>query len=418
MDEPIGADVRRQRTRRRVAVIGGAALVLAVATYALGKIQASVPTVDRGGLWIESVQAGSMVLEVRGVGELVPDDFLWLAAETDGRVERVLLRGGALVEPDTVILELSDPETEQAAVAAALALQAAEAAYASLEADLRNETLQLRVQAATTEAMLEQADMQATVDATLASEGLLATLTSDLSAVRAEALATQLELERLRLETSEASLADRLAVQRAEIDRLRADLRVREGDVGALRVRAGMDGVLQEVVVDEGQRVLRGVNLARVADPARLKAELRIPETQTTGLQVGLPAVVDTRNDVVAGQVSRMDPAAQNGTVTIDVALEGPLPASARPQITVEGRIEVERLDDVLYVGRPAISQASDSISVFRVSADRTQAVRTQVRIGRMSATTVEVLGGLDAGDEIILSDTSAWDEWDVIELR
>lgn len=418
MDEPIGADVRRQRTRRRVAVIGGAALVLAVATYALGKIQASVPTVDRAGLWIESVQAGSMVLEVRGVGELVPDDFLWLAAETDGRVERVLLRGGALVEPDTVILELSDPETEQAAVAAALALQAAEAAYASLEADLRNETLQLRVQAATTEAMLEQADMQATVDATLASEGLLATLTSDLSAVRAEALATQLELERQRLETSEASLADRLAVQRAEIDRLRADLRVREGDVGALRVRAGMDGVLQEVVVDEGQRVLRGVNLARVADPARLKAELRIPETQTTGLQVGLPAVVDTRNDVVAGQVSRMDPAAQNGTVTIDVALEGPLPASARPQITVEGRIEVERLDDVLYVGRPAISQASDSISVFRVSADRTQAVRTQVRIGRMSATTVEVLGGLDAGDEIILSDTSAWDEWDVIELR
>ena len=392
--------------------------MLAVATYALGSIQASVPTVDRAGLWIETVQAGSMVLEVRGVGELVPDDFLWLAAETDGRVERVLLRGGALVGPDTVILELSDPETEQAAVAAALALQAAEAAYASLEAGLRNETLQLRVLVATTEATLEQADMQAMVDATLASEGLLATLTSDLSAVRARALATQLELERQRLATSEASLADRLAVQRAEIERLRADLRVRQGDVDALRVRAGMDGVLQEVVVDEGQRVLRGVNLARVADPARLKAELRIPETQTTGLQVGLPAVVDTRNDVVAGQVSRMDPAAQNGTVTIDVALEGPLPASARPQITVEGIIEVERLDDVLYVGRPAISQASDSISMFRVSADRTEAVRTQVRIGRTSATTVEVLGGLDAGDEIILSDTSAWDEWDVIELR
>ncbi|MXZ71574.1 MAG: HlyD family efflux transporter periplasmic adaptor subunit [Acidobacteria bacterium] len=418
MDEPIGADVRRRRTRRRVAVIGGAALVLVAATYALGSIQASVPTVDRAGLWIERVQAGSMVLEVRGVGELVPDDFLWLAAETDGRVERVLLRGGALVAPDTVILELSDPETEQAAVAAALALQAAEAAYASLEADLRNETLQLRVLAATTEATLEQADMQATVDATLASEGLLATLTSDLSAVRARALARQLALERQRLETSETSLADRLAVQRSEIERLRADLRVRQGDVDALRVRAGMDGVLQEVVVDEGQRVLRGVNLARVADPARLKAELRIPETQTTGLQVGLPAVVDTRNDVVAGQVSRVDPAAQNGTVTIDVALEGPLPASARPQITVEGIIEVERLDDVLYVGRPTISQASDSISVFRVSADRTQAVRTQVRIGRTSATTVEVLGGLAAGDEIILSDTSAWDEWDVIELR
>ena len=392
--------------------------MLVVATYVLGSIQGSVPTVDRAGLWIESVQAGSMVLEVRGVGQLVPDDFLWLAAETDGRVERVLLHGGALVVPDTVILELSDPETEQAAVAAALALQAAEAAYASLEADLRNETLQLRVLAATTEATLEQARLQATVDATLASEGLLATLTSDLSAVRAKALATQLELERERLETSEASLADRLAVQRAEIERLRAGLRVRQGDVDALRVRAGMDGVLQEVVVDEGQRVLRGVNLARVADPARLKAELRIPETQTTGLQVGLPAVVDTRNDIVAGQVSRMDPAAQNGTVTIDVALEGPLPASARPQMTVEGIIELERLDDVLYVGRPAISQASDSISVFRVSADRTQAVRTQVRIGRTSATTVEVLDGLDAGDEIILSDTSAWDEWDVIELR
>ncbi len=392
--------------------------MLVVMTYALGSIQASVPIVDRAGLWIETVHAGSMVLEVRGVGELVPDDFLWLAAETDGRVERVLLRGGALVGPDTVILELSDPETEQAAVAAALALQAAEAAYASLEAGLRNETLQLRVLAATTEAMLEQADMQATVDATLASEGLLATLTSDLSAVRARALATQLELERQRLETSEASLADRLAVQRAEIERLRAELRFRQGDVDALRVRAGMDGVLQEVVVDEGQRVLRGVNLARVADPAHLKAELRIPETQTTGLEVGLPAVVDTRNDVVAGRVSRMDPAAQNGTVTIDVALEGSLPASARPQITVEGIIEVARLDDVLYVGRPAISQASDSISVFRVSADRAQAVRTQVRIGRTSATTVEVLGGLAAGDEIILSDTSAWDEWDVIQLR
>lgn len=408
---------KQRRQRRRIA---GAVALLVVgigATYALAQLQPAAPVVDKAGAWIDSVQRGSMVIEVRGAGRLVPDEFVWLAAETDGRVDRVVLRGGAVVAPDTVILRMSNPEAEQASTAAMLALQGAEAAYRSLESSLRNELLQQRASAAVVESDHEQAVMQSEVDQSLARDGLLAQLTARQSAVRATSLSTRLALERERLKTSEDSLETRLSVQRAEIDNRRSVADLRRRDVGALAVLASMHGVLQEVAVDEGQRVARGTNLARVANPSRLKVELRIAETQTKELRIGLPASIDTHNGIIAGHVARIDPAAQNGTVTVDVTLDGDIPPGARPDMTVDGVIEIDRLDNVLHVGRPAINQLQGSISVFRVMPN-SRAVRTTIQVGRVSTNRIEVTGGLDPGDQIILSDTSTWDGQDAIVLR
>jgi HlyD family secretion protein len=418
MDVPQTTDVKRRRRRRRALVAGALVTTTLGATYALGRLEPGAPIVDRSGLWIDTVKRGVMVRDVRGAGALVPDEFVWLAAETEGRVDDVVLRGGATVTPDTVILVLSNPETEQAAIAATLAWNAAEAAYKSLDAALRNELLQQRVSAAAVESDHAQAAMQAEVDASLAKEGLLAELTSKQSTVRATSLETRLRLERERIQTSEASLGTRLDVQRAEVENRRTVAELRQRDLAALRVRATMTGVLQEVVVDEGQRVTRGANLARVANPTRLKAELRIPETQTRDLRIGLPATIDTHNGLIQGELTRIDPAAQNGTVTVDVTLRSAIPPGARPDMTVDGTIQLERVDDALFVGRPAISEAQGTISVFRLAPDGARAERTTVRIGRTSTSAIEILNGLREGDQIILSDTSAWEGQDAIAIR
>ena len=408
----------RQRRRRRRLAAGATLVVVALATtYAVGTMKPAPPEVDRAGVWIDTVRRGTMVREVRGAGRLVPDEFVFLAAETEGRVDRVVLRAGAEVQPGTIILRLSNPDVEQASVAASLALDAAEAALRSLAAALRNEVLQQRATAAAVESDHAQAVMQAEVDESLARDGLLAQLTAKQSAVRAASLSTRVTLERERLQTSEASLETALAVQRAEVANRRTAAELRKRDVAALTVRAPMAGVLQEVAVDDGQRVARGTSLARVANARALKAELRIAETQTRELRIGLPAVIDTHNGVIKGRISRINPAAQNGSVMVDVALDGAVPPGARPDMTVDGVIELERLEDVLFVGRPAFDQRQGSITVFRVGADG-RAVRTPMRIGRVSASTVEVQSGLNAGDQIILSDTSAWDGQDNIMLQ
>lgn len=414
------ADVRAKARRRRLA-IGAAVLVVAGALYGASRIGTGAPGVDSAGLWIDTVKEGPLVRDIRGVGQLVTDDdaSLSLAAELDGRVDRKLLEEGALVTPDTVIFKLSNPDVEQAAVAADLALQAAEAAYTSLEASLRNELLAQRSAAAAIEADRAQAAMQAEVDAALAKDGLLAEVTSKQSTVKSNALATRVTLETDRLRTIEQSLETRLAVQRAEVANRRTLAALKHRDLETLTVRAGMAGVLQTIAVDVGQRVQRSANLARVVDPARLKAELRIPEAQTSDLRPGLRVSIDTHSGVIPGQIARIAPAAQNGTVTVDVKLEGALPKSARPDMTVDGLIEVERLDRVLHVGRPAGSQLQGTATLFRVTPDGSGARRVPVQFGRVSASDVEITGGeLRAGDRVVLSDTAAWGDPPAVRFR
>lgn len=419
-DVPIPAsELRKKRLHRGLAValaVGGALGL----TYGASQLSTKAPVFQRRSVWVDTVKRGPMVREVQGVGALVPDDdaFLWIAAEIDGRVDRKWLQAGAAVEAETILMELSNPEVEQAAVAAKLALSAAEAAYKSLVATLENDLRQQRSALAAIEGDWTQASMQAEVDEALARDGLLSTLTAQQSTVKAGALKTRLEIEKERLAAAEESLADRLAVQKAEVDSRRTLAALRQRDVEALRIRAGMSGVLQEVVVDAGERVGRSVNLARVADPSRLKAELRIPEAQTQDLRPGLKVTVDTYNGLVDGRVERIAPTAQNGTVTIDVALTGPLPDGARLDMTIDGTIELERLDDVLHVGRPTTAAAQGEVTLFKLSADESLAERTSVRLGRISAAEVEILSGLSQGDRVVLSDVAAWSQFDVVRLE
>jgi HlyD family secretion protein len=415
---PIDPRVRRLR---QAAWATAAAVFAGAAVYALTGLSAAVPSFDRSGLWIDTVKKGPLVRQLRGVGELVTDDdaSMWLAAELDARVDRKLLEEGAMVRPETVILQLSNRDVEQAAVAADLALQSAEAALTSLEAALNNELLAQRSAVAAIESDHAQASMQAEVDAGLVSKGLLAEVVSRQSTVRSQSLGTRLTLERNRLQTTEQSVNARLAVQRAEVDSRRTLASLRHRDLESLTVKAGMSGTLQSVVVQVGQRVARSANLARVVDPSRLKAQLRIPEAQTADLHTGLAVSIDTHNGIVQGALSRIAPAAQNGTVTLDVRLNGPLPPAARPDMTVDGLIELERLDDVLHVARPAASQVQDLTTLYRVSADGGRAERVTVRLGRASANEVEIAGGeLRPGDRVVLSDTSAWGEHAVVRLR
>jgi len=418
MDVAQNPRLKRTRQLRRAAVLAIVIATLGAGALVLGRLGPSEPVVDGSRLWIDTVKQGPLVLEVRGAGNLVADQFLWLAAETEGQVERITLRAGATVRPESEILTLKNRETEQVALAADLALQAAEAAYVTLEATLKNELRQQRAATAAVEAEQTQADLQAEVDMSLAREGLLAEVVSKQSIVRAASLKTRLALEQERVETSQESITTRLAQQRAEVDISRATAALRRRDVEALRVLATITGVLQEVVVEEGQRVSRGANLARVADPNRLKAELRIPETQTRDIRIGLPARIDTHNGVIEGDVSRIDPAAQNGTVTVDIALRGGLPKGARLDMTVDGVIQLERVANALYVGRPAVGQAEGTLNLFKLSADGARATRTAVRVGRVSTNAVEILEGLSPGDQVILSDGAAWEGRDVIRIQ
>ena len=412
MDVP-KSEVEIARKRRRRFLVGGASVVIAAATIlAVGQLGSAAPAMERSGLWIDAVQQGAMTRELQGVGELVPDDDAsrWAAADLDGRVDRKLLEAGARVSPDTVLLQLSNPDVEQAAVTADLALESAEAALASLEEQLQGELLALRSTVAAIEAEQEQAAIQANVDASLARDGLLSEITAQQSGVRAKSLDTRVRLERDRLTRAERSLSTRVAVQRSEVANRRMVAALKRRDVASMTVRAGMSGVLQEIVVDVGQRVTRSANLARVVDPARLKARLRIPEAQTDDLAVALPVTIDTHSGVVAGRVSRIAPSAQNGTVAVDVTLLGDLPRGARPDMAIDGTVEIARLDNVRHMGRPAAGGTEGVVTLFRVLPDGTRAEPVPVRLGRASANRVEIVGGeLRAGDRVVLSDTSTW---------
>jgi HlyD family secretion protein len=419
MDIQRPASVARQKKMRRIMLAVVGVLVIGVVSVVLARLKPAAPTVEQATVWVDTVKRGDMNRNVRGLGTLVPVDEArrLIPAVTQGRVERILIRPGVDVTPDTVILELSEPTVQQALSDAEQQLLGAEADYTSLEARLESDRLNQRSAAAAIEADFRAAQLQKEVDENLAKDGLVSALQLKTSTVRAESLATRNKIALENIKVAENNVRAQLMAQQARVDQLRSQVALRRQQVEQLRVRAGMAGVLEQVAVNVGQQVSPGTNLARVADPTRLKAELRIAETQARDLAIGQKAEVDTRNGIIQGRVIRIDPAAQQGTVTVDVELMGELPRGARPDLSVDGTIELERLTNVLYVGRPAFGQEQSSVGLFRVDATG-EAERTTVQLGRSAVNTIEVVSGLSEGDRVVLSDMSAWDQFDRIRLR
>ncbi len=411
------AILKRRRLRQVIlAVLAG--IVVLVVSVALARMEPAAPSVERATVLEDVVKRGSIIRQVRGPGTLVPEDTRWLPATTDGRVERILLRPGARVEADSVILELTNPQVEQEALDARLALQSALAALDNLRAQLQNELLTQEAATAALDSEAQQAKMEADANELLAKEQLVSDLIWRQSRLRSDTLKRRVEIEAKRLAAAEAGIEARLRVQQASVDQAKAISGLRDERLALLKVRPGFAGVLQQVPVEVGQRVAPGQNLARVADPERLKAELRIPETQAKDVEVGLSAEIDTRNGVMTGTVSRKDPAATNGTVTVDVSLTGALLKGAVPDQSVDGTVQLERLENVLYVGRPSLGQEQSTVGLFRVTSDAGDAARVQVKLGRSSVNAIEVLSGLNEGDRVVLSDMSAWDAYDRVRLR
>jgi HlyD family secretion protein len=408
----------RQKRLRRIAYGAAGLVAVLLITLGLSRLKPAAPSVERATLWVDTVKRGPMLRQVRGLGTLVPEEIRWIPAQTEGRVERLVLLPGAVVKPDSVILELSNPELELAALDAESQLRAAEAGYTELKVRLDSQHMDQTATAARVQAEYHQARMRADADKQLADEGLIADITMQLSKVTAEELANRNSIEQKRLEISNESIEAQLDVQKGVVEQRRALARLRRAQFDALRLRAGMEGVLQQLPVEVGQRVTPGTNLARVAQPGKLKAVVRIAETQAKDIQISQKATVDTRNGVIEGHVMRVDPAVQNGTVAVDLYLDGELPKGARPDLSVDGTIELERLDDVLYVGRPAQGQADSLVSLFRLLEGTKEANRVKVKLGRSSVNTVEILSGLKVGDQVVLSDTSAWDAFDRIRLN
>ena len=419
MDIQRPASVARAKKMRRIMFAAVGVIVLGVVSVVLARLKPAAPTVERATVWVDTVKRGDMNRNVRGLGTLMPIDEArrLIPAVTQGRVERILIRPGAEVTPDTVILELSEPTVQQALGDAEQQLRGAEADYTSLEARLQSDRLNQRSQAAAVNSEYQQAQLQKEVDEDLAKDGLVSALQLKTSTVRAESLAERNRIAQENMKVAESNIRAQLMAQQARVDQLRSQVALRRQQVDQLRVRAGMSGVLEQVAVNVGQQVQPGSNLARVADPTRLKAELRIAETQARDLTIGQKAEIDTRQGIIPGRVMRIDPSAQQGTVTVDVELIGELPRGARPDLSVDGTIELERLTNVLFVGRPAFGQEQSTVGLFKVDATG-EASRAQVQLGRSAVNTIEVLGGLGEGDQVILSDMSAWDSFDRVRLR
>jgi HlyD family secretion protein len=418
MDIQRPASVARNRKIRRIIIGAVGLVVIALITVGLSRLKPAAPTVEKATVWPDTVKRGSMVRQVRGLGTLVPEDIRWIPAVTEGRVERIIVHPGAFVQADTVLLELSNPTQSQALFEAEQQLKAAEAQLSSTRVRIENDVLSQEASATGIAADSRQAKLQAEADAQLAKEGLVSSLTTMLSQVKSENLATRNDIEQKRLLQMRQSVRAQLAVQESEVDRIRALVALRRSQVTSLKVTPGLAGVLQQVPVEVGQQVGPGTNLARVADPTRLKAQLKIAETQAKDILIGQVASIDTRNGLIAGRVARIDPAVQNGTVTVDVALDGELPKGARPDLSVDGTIELERLENVLYVGRPAYGQEQSVVSLFKIDPDGVNAARAKVKLGRTSVNTVEILSGLKEGDQVILSDMSPFDAFDRVRLK
>jgi len=413
------AIIARQRRTRRITYGAATAVTVLLITLGLSRLKPAAPSVDRGTLVIDTVKRGGMLRQVRGLGTLVPEELRWIPAATEGRVERIVVQPGSTVSPDTIILELSNPELEMQALDAESQLRAAEAQYAELKVRLESQHLDQEAAAASVQADYAQARMRADTDQQLADQGLVADLNRKLSRVSADQLENRNRIEQRRLAIAGDSIKAQLAGQQAQVEQKRVLARLRRNQVKAQAVRAGIGGMLQQVPVEVGQRVAPGTILAKVAEQNRLKAVIKVAETQAKDIQIGQPATIDTRNGMVDGRVSRVDPAAQNGTVTVDVALTSELPKGARPDLSVDGTVELERLENILYVGRPAQGgQGPGPVGLFKLEEGDSTATRVTVRLGRASVSTVEVVAGLKEGDQVILSDTSAYDAVDRIRLN
>lgn len=409
----------RTRRQRRLAIFSGVGALAVVATsLVLARLEPAAPSVPRASVWIDTVREGEMLRQVRGPGNLVPREIRWIPAQTSGRVERILVRPGAVVEPDTVIVEMSNPDLLQQTEEARFALEAAKADLVDTELRLKGQKLDQRAAVAVARAEYEGASLRTEAQRPLFEDGIVSAIDFRVSELTVEQLKARLEIEEERLAQFSATMAAQLGGAQARLDQARNLLERRLAQLESLAVVAGVAGVLQEMQVEAGQQLAPGSNIARIARPDDLQAELRIPETQARDIQIGQRVDVDTRNGVIQGVVTRIDPAVQGGTVQVDVELKGDLPRGARPDLSVDGTIEIERLERVRFTGRPAQGQADSTMRLFRLEPDGEHAVRVPVKLGRTSVNAVEIIQGLVPGDEVILSDTSSWNEYDRIRLN
>ncbi|MGD2216125.1 MAG: HlyD family efflux transporter periplasmic adaptor subunit [Gemmatimonadales bacterium] len=413
-------DIKREprRKTKRWVYLGVGIVAVVVITVALGQLGPAAPSVDRSNIWTDVVKRGEMVRRVRGPGNLVSEQVRYIAALTAGRVERRLVEPGAVVDSATVLLELSNPDVEIQALDAQRQLTAEEARLADLRTRLENQRLSQEGLVATVRAQYLEAMRNVSRDEELADRGLLSDIDLQNSRDRAEELERRLEIEQQRLAVMRDAVETQLSAQRAQVERLRSIAVFKENLVSSMKVVAGVSGVLADMQWEPGQWVRPGDNLARIVQPGRLRAEVRIPETQARDVAIGQVALIDTRPDTVLGRVIRIDPAVQSSSVTVDVRLEGELPKEARPDLSIDGTIEIERLTDVLYVSRPTYGQANSLVGLFKLVDDGRAAVRVPVRLGRASVNTIEIIEGLQEGDEVIVSDMSNWDEYDRVRLR
>src|ERR1700730_5136375 len=417
MDIARPSNAKKKRIKQAI-YAGVGLLAVALVSVGLSRLKPAAPTVERAVDGPAKVERGPMVRQVRGLGTLTPEDIRWIPATTQGRVEKIILRPGTAVKAGDVVLELTNPQLEQQLQDATLKLQAAEAGLANTKVQLDNDLLQQRAASAGIEADYNKAKMQAQMNEALAKDQLGSDLVLKQSQVDADSLGVRNQISKDQLASKTDSIRAQLSVQQSLVDQARALLRLTQQQRDELKVRAGLDGMLQLVPVEVGQQVAPGTNLARVANPSRLKAEIKIAETQAKDIQIGQKAEVDTRNGIVEGRVARIDPSVQNGTRTVDVTLTGDLPRGAVPDLSVDGTIELERLNDVLFMGRPAFGQDQSVDGLFKIDADGAYANRAQVKLGRSSVSTVEILSGLKVGDRVILSDMSAYDAYDRIRLK
>jgi HlyD family secretion protein len=417
MDIARPSNARQKRIRQALYAVTGLVLVGGI-TLGLSRLKPAAPSVDGATVWRDTVKRGPMLRQVRGLGTLVPEDIRWIPSTTQGRVEKIFLRPGTSVKAHDVILELTNPQLEQELHDVELKVKASEATQASLRVQLQNDQLQQRASSATIEAEYNKAKTTFEMKEALAKDQLVSALDLKQAKVDSEQLAIRTDIASQQLASAEESMRAKLAVQQSDLDQVRAVLQLKKRQYDELKVRAGFSGMLQLVQVEVGQQVGPGANLARVANPGRLKAELKIAETQAKDIQIGQLASIDTRNGVVEGRVIRIDPSVQNGTRTVDVSLPDTLPKGAVPDLSVDGTIELERLNDVLYVGRPAFGQEQSTVGLFKVDPEGSGAARVQVKLGRSSVNNIEVLSGLKVGDTVVLSDMSAWDAFDRVRLK
>ena len=411
-------DLAKKKRRKMTLYVGIGVVAVVIASIAISSLKPAAPAIDRNLVWVDTVKRGPMVRQVRGIGSLVPENIRIVTSRSAGRVDRIVLRAGAPVTPDSIIVELANPDVIQAAEAADSQLQAAEAEFTNLNVRLGSDLLAMESELARAKSEYETSKLQAEVTEELFKDGLVSGLERRRTQVAAEDAATRHEIAKKRYAFTQESMQLQLAVKQAEVNRQRAQTQLRREECDALKVRAGLTGVLQTMALEVGEQIANGGVLARVADPTSLKAQVRIAETQAKDIVPGQLASIDTRNGIVEGRVARIDPSVQNGTVTVDVALTGTLPKGARPDLSIDGTIELERLPDVIFVGRPAFGQEHSTVGVFKLESDGDIAHRSPVKFGRASVNTIEVLDGLQPGDRVILSDMSQHDSTDRVRLN